>query len=235
MPARREMSTLSESKMSSTSGRRTPMTTENVAILFTDIVGSTELSQRLSPEVADEVWLAAVQVAPDPLDQGFILALAGSLNLGGVYVQDMNGKDGWNEALAAVSRDDGFRFSVRAVGLMWRCTRRCESADPRCRTIPRQQQRNHDVDTYPSDCRGARRSRNNHPAPRPLTPAGPTSMPIFEAMSSIDPLQSPERHLWRMTWRECAPAHPRYTWRSVRVASSWITLHSTPLGPSFNA
>ena len=31
------------------------MTTENVAILFTDIVGSTELSQRLSAEVADEV------------------------------------------------------------------------------------------------------------------------------------------------------------------------------------
>jgi class 3 adenylate cyclase/tetratricopeptide (TPR) repeat protein len=31
------------------------MTTENVAILFTDIVGSTELSQRLSPEGADEV------------------------------------------------------------------------------------------------------------------------------------------------------------------------------------
>ena len=34
---------------------RTPMATENVAILFTDIVGSTALSQRLSPEVADEV------------------------------------------------------------------------------------------------------------------------------------------------------------------------------------
>ena len=31
------------------------MTTENVAILFTDIVGSTELSQRLSAEVADDV------------------------------------------------------------------------------------------------------------------------------------------------------------------------------------
>jgi len=31
------------------------LTTQNVAILFTDIVGSTELSQRLSPEVADEV------------------------------------------------------------------------------------------------------------------------------------------------------------------------------------
>ena len=31
------------------------MTTENVAILFTDIVGSTELSQRLSAELADEV------------------------------------------------------------------------------------------------------------------------------------------------------------------------------------
>jgi class 3 adenylate cyclase/tetratricopeptide (TPR) repeat protein len=31
------------------------MTTENVALLFTDIVGSTELSQRLSAEVADEV------------------------------------------------------------------------------------------------------------------------------------------------------------------------------------
>jgi class 3 adenylate cyclase len=31
------------------------MTTENVAILFTDIVGSTELSHRLSPEAADEV------------------------------------------------------------------------------------------------------------------------------------------------------------------------------------
>ena len=31
------------------------MTTENVAILFTDIVGSTELSQRLSPEAADEL------------------------------------------------------------------------------------------------------------------------------------------------------------------------------------
>ncbi len=30
------------------------MTTENVAILFTDIVGSTELSQRLSPEDADQ-------------------------------------------------------------------------------------------------------------------------------------------------------------------------------------
>ena len=31
------------------------MTTENVAILFTDIVGSTEMSQRMSPEAADEV------------------------------------------------------------------------------------------------------------------------------------------------------------------------------------
>ena len=31
------------------------MTTENVAILFTDIVGSTELSQRVSAEVADEL------------------------------------------------------------------------------------------------------------------------------------------------------------------------------------
>jgi class 3 adenylate cyclase len=31
------------------------LTTENVAILFTDVVGSTELSQRLSPEAADEV------------------------------------------------------------------------------------------------------------------------------------------------------------------------------------
>ena len=31
------------------------MTTENVAILFTDVVGSTELSQRLSAEAADEV------------------------------------------------------------------------------------------------------------------------------------------------------------------------------------
>ena len=30
------------------------MATENVAILFTDVVGSTELSQRLSPEVAEE-------------------------------------------------------------------------------------------------------------------------------------------------------------------------------------
>jgi class 3 adenylate cyclase len=30
------------------------MTTENVAILFTDIVGSTELSQRLSQERGDE-------------------------------------------------------------------------------------------------------------------------------------------------------------------------------------
>lgn len=31
------------------------MTTENVAILFTDIVGSTEQSQRLSQERCDEV------------------------------------------------------------------------------------------------------------------------------------------------------------------------------------
>ncbi len=31
------------------------MTTENVAILFTDIVNSTELSQSLSPLAADEV------------------------------------------------------------------------------------------------------------------------------------------------------------------------------------
>ena len=31
------------------------MATENVAILFTDIVGSTELSQRLSPEAADQI------------------------------------------------------------------------------------------------------------------------------------------------------------------------------------
>jgi class 3 adenylate cyclase/tetratricopeptide (TPR) repeat protein len=36
-------------------GRGTAVTTENVAILFTDIVGSTELSQRLSAEVADEL------------------------------------------------------------------------------------------------------------------------------------------------------------------------------------
>jgi class 3 adenylate cyclase len=32
-----------------------PVTIENVTILFTDVVGSTELSQRLSPEGADEV------------------------------------------------------------------------------------------------------------------------------------------------------------------------------------
>ena len=31
------------------------MTTENVAVLFTDIVGSTQLAQRLAPEAADEV------------------------------------------------------------------------------------------------------------------------------------------------------------------------------------
>src|SRR4249920_2265265 len=31
------------------------MTTENVAILFTDVVGSTELSQRLSADAADDV------------------------------------------------------------------------------------------------------------------------------------------------------------------------------------
>ena len=31
------------------------MTSENVAILFTDVVSSTELSQRLSTEAADEV------------------------------------------------------------------------------------------------------------------------------------------------------------------------------------
>src|SRR5271167_2817088 len=36
-------------------GERTSMTTENVALLFTDMVGSTELSQRISAEVADEV------------------------------------------------------------------------------------------------------------------------------------------------------------------------------------
>jgi len=36
-------------------GGRAPVTTENVAILFTDIVGSTELSQRLSQDAADEV------------------------------------------------------------------------------------------------------------------------------------------------------------------------------------
>ena len=36
-------------------GQRTPVTTENVAILFTDVVGSTALSQRLSAEAADEV------------------------------------------------------------------------------------------------------------------------------------------------------------------------------------
>ena len=31
------------------------MTTENIAILFTDVVGSTELSQRLSADAADDV------------------------------------------------------------------------------------------------------------------------------------------------------------------------------------
>ncbi len=31
------------------------MATENVAIVFTDVVSSTELSQRFSPEVAEEV------------------------------------------------------------------------------------------------------------------------------------------------------------------------------------
>jgi class 3 adenylate cyclase len=36
-------------------GGSAPVTTESVAILFTDIVGSTELSQSLSPEVADDV------------------------------------------------------------------------------------------------------------------------------------------------------------------------------------
>ena len=35
--------------------RELPAVTETVAILFTDVVGSTELSQRLSPKVADEV------------------------------------------------------------------------------------------------------------------------------------------------------------------------------------
>ena len=37
------------------SRRESSLTTENVAILFTDVVGSTALSQRVSPEVADEV------------------------------------------------------------------------------------------------------------------------------------------------------------------------------------
>ena len=32
-----------------------PMITENVVLLFTDIVGSTALSQRLSPDMADQI------------------------------------------------------------------------------------------------------------------------------------------------------------------------------------
>src|ERR1700694_1019992 len=37
------------------SGGRASMTTENVAVLFTDIAGSTALASRLPPDVADEV------------------------------------------------------------------------------------------------------------------------------------------------------------------------------------
>ena len=36
------------------------MTSESVTVLFTDVVGSTELSQRLSPEAADEVRRGAL-------------------------------------------------------------------------------------------------------------------------------------------------------------------------------
>ena len=43
------------------------MTTENVAILFTDIVGSTELSQRVSAEVADELRRAHFAICARPL------------------------------------------------------------------------------------------------------------------------------------------------------------------------
>ena len=42
------------------------MATENVSILFTDIVGSTELSQRLSPEVADEVRRVTSRSCAEP-------------------------------------------------------------------------------------------------------------------------------------------------------------------------
>ena len=44
------------------------MTTEHVAILFTDVVGSTELSQRLSPEGADVVRRGHFSILRQTLD-----------------------------------------------------------------------------------------------------------------------------------------------------------------------
>src|SRR5258705_126766 len=41
--------------LSQSAGAASAMTTENVAVLFTDMVGSTELSSSLSAEAADEV------------------------------------------------------------------------------------------------------------------------------------------------------------------------------------
>jgi hypothetical protein len=65
-------------------------------------------------------------------DQGLMLALARSLNFGSVYVQDMNGNQGWSQALAAVSRDDGFRSNVRAVGLVQDADQNRQAAWERC-------------------------------------------------------------------------------------------------------
>ena len=45
------------------------MSTETVAILFTDIVGSTELSQRLSAEAADQVRQGEITFLRQPVTE----------------------------------------------------------------------------------------------------------------------------------------------------------------------
>jgi len=92
------------------------VTTENVAILFTDIVGSTELSQRLSVEVADEVRRGHFSILRQAITEA-----------GGTEVKNLG--DGlmvvFNSASAALGCavsmqqrvDQGNRSGVEAVGL----------------------------------------------------------------------------------------------------------------------
>jgi len=92
------------------------VTTENVAILFTDIVGSTRLSQRLSPEVGDEVRRDHFSILRQ------VIAEVGGTevkNLGdGLMIVFASASAGLDCAVAMQQRvDQDNRRNDRAVGL----------------------------------------------------------------------------------------------------------------------
>ena len=77
------------------------MSTETVAILFTDIVGSTELSQRLSAEAADEVRRGHFSLPPP-----------GHHRIGGTEVKNLG------DGLMVV-----FRSASAALAAPWPCNK----------------------------------------------------------------------------------------------------------------